>query len=375
MKKIFLILMSVFLLATCQKAPEVTVTGAPDGELDNAAHTFTVTVKSNRPWSASAQQAWVHVSPGSSSSATEAAQVTITVDENRSNDDRSTAVVFTAEDAVTQVMVSQKGRPGMMLPQTSKEFSVEAKGNDITVVVWSNIDYDIAINAEGDWIKLVSTKAMPEHQHTFQIAENGSRHVRKGTIEFNYTKDNLHSTVNVSQDFYPILVDRDTLRASGRGWKAAFETVGANPDDYKISLEDRWLSFDKSEKTSDGTSRFYVDVAPLPEGGEPRESHILVYYKGLAEPDTLLVHQYALVPALSYSTTEMKVGLPEVTGRKANGFVFWGDGTNDYWRQDLQHSYSEEGPHTITMELNAAEKINITAVEHGMTINLKDMRK
>ena len=54
MKKLLLILTSVLLLTMCQKAPELTISGQQDVSINNEAYTFTITVQSNRPWSAKA---------------------------------------------------------------------------------------------------------------------------------------------------------------------------------------------------------------------------------------------------------------------------------------------------------------------------------
>jgi len=374
MKKVLILLLSIFFFATCQKAPEIIVSGEQKVEFDQSTHSFTVTVKSNRAWTATAES-WIHVSPSSIQEPTnKEVTVTISIDENRSYDTRTADVTFTAEEAVRSVTVQQEGRHALMLPSESKQISVAAEGKTVDLVVWSNTDYDIVIPSECDWIKLADSKALPEHHHSFVVAENGSRQTRSGKIEFVNKAENFYAVAEIKQEFHQILVSRDTLRASGRGWSAVFETVGADPDEYLISIEDRWLAMDRTEKV-DGHSRFYMNAQALEEGAEGRNTRVLVFYKDLAEPDTLIVKQYPRMPFMSYTTTEKTVNVPTMDGDKAIAFVSWGDGYNDIWQTGLTHSYETAGTHTIGVEFAGVKRVHIYNPADGMTINMREVRK
>ena len=373
MKKLLLILTSVLLLTMCQKAPELTISGQQDVSINNEAYTFTITVQSNRPWSAKVSEAWTHVNPSSIATETEeGVSVTISIDKNNSFDPRSSVVTFTAEDITKAIKIQQGPKPGMILPQSSSHFDVVAEGRTIDVEVQTNVDYDIIIDS--DWVKLVDSKALPSHHHSFQIVENGTRGKRTAKVDFINKTEGFDATVEIVQDFYTILVS-NTMDVSGRGWKGYFDAVDLDPDNYKIALEDRWLTFDKKERTAEG-SRFFVTAAPLDSEGQPRESRILVYYKQLPVPDTLFVYQHAPLPTVSFTTTDQTVQPPKLGGRYPVAFVFWGDGENDIYSANLTHDYGSAGTvHTVTVELDDVKTFVFNEVKNEMTINMKELRK
>ena len=374
MKKQFLLLLGfILLLSACQKPAMLTISGNQDVNISCEAYKFTVTVQSNRAWTSKAAEAWLHVTPFSVNTPSEdGIQVTISVDENNSYDERSATITFMAEDVAKEIKIKQGSRHALVLPQESRHYNLSAEGKKIDVEVWTNAEYDIIIDA--DWIKRVDSKALPERHHMFQIEENGSRQERVGNIRFVNEAEGIDATVDITQNYYPILVSRDLLNVSGRGWRAVIETVYPTPEDYTIEMEDRWLTLEGSEKKEE-TSCFYVSAAPLAEGAEPRDSRIFVYYKGLKEPDTLMVHQFAPLPILGFSYMEMEVTVPKLDGDKAIGLISWGDGTNDVWKEGLKHKYTSAGPHDVQIELSEVRRAVFSDMKDEMSINLKEMRK
>ena len=373
MKKLILILTSVLLLATCEKAPELIVTGQQEVNIKDEAYIFTVTVQSNRAWSAKSSEVWAHISPSSQATASEEeVQVTISVDRNSSFDERSTVITFTAEDITKEIKIKQGPKPGMILPQSSSHFDVAAEGKSIDVEVQTNVDYEILIDS--DWVKLADSKGLPSHHHTFQVVENGTRGKRTAKIEFVNKAQGFDATVEVVQEFYRILIN-NAMVVSGRGWKGTFEALDLDPDTYRVELEDRWLTFDGKERSAGGT-RFRFTAAPLDADAEERESRILVYYKQLAEPDTLLIHQYAWLPTVTFTTEDQVVQPPKIAGRYPLAFVFWGDGENDLYLANLKHDYGSAGTtHTVTVELDDVKTFVFNEVKNEMTINLEELRK
>lgn len=377
MKKLFSLLACIVLLSTCQKAPEIIVTGQSQVDISDAPYSFTVTVQSNRPWSARCSEPWVIVSPSSVTTASDdPVTVTISVSRNSSYDVRSATVTFFAEEVTSEVKVSQGAKHAMILPAESKYFDVAADGKTIVIEVQANVDYDIEVTEGADWIVPVASKALPVHHHSFQVAENGTRRGRMGSIKFVNQAEKFEANVFVNQEFFPILVSKDTLLASGRGWTVAVETVGAQPEDYRLALEDRWLTLEGSEKGKDGGTRFLVSAAAWnPEEAQPRDSRIFVYYKHLPEPDTVVVHQYSRLPAFIFSSAEQVVKVPELQGNNRDSFVFWGDGTSDLWQAGIEHHYSESGEHKVIVELNGASRVRVTDFKTETRLNLRDLRK
>lgn len=375
MKKILILLLGVLAFASCQKAPEIIISGEQRVVFDRATHSFTVSVTSNRAWVASPAQSWIHVSPSSLKEVSKKpVDVTITIDENNSYDVRTADIIFSADEMTRNLTIEQGSRHAVMLPAESKLVEVAAAGKTLDLEVWANVDYDIIIPADCDWIKLADSKALPTHHHSFIVAENGTRQNRTGHIEFVNEAENFRAVAEIKQGFYEILVSRDTLRTSGRGYVATFETVGPEPEEYLLSIEDRWLALDRTEKV-DGRSRFYLSAQPMEEGASSRVTRVLVFYKNLAEPDTLNVRQYAPMRYVSYTTNEKDVSAPTLDGDRTIAFVSWGDGLYDVWNVTLSHSYASDGPHTIGVEFGGKRRVHMPELQDGMTINMREARK
>ena len=297
------------------------------------------------------------------------------VEENESFDDRTASILFKCAEwklEETVVVTQSAATPVIIIGNSQYEFASE--GGNLSIEVTSNLTLDITIEPECDWIDLVETKAITERTYLFSVGKNHSRHDRNAWIVFRNDKLNHIDTVYVSQSFQPILVPCDTLKTSGRGWTVSFETVNPTPNDYRLSIADRWVSQAGQERSAKGI-RFFISVAALKQHDKARNAQILVYYKDFAEPDTVWVHQYEQFPAFSYTTTARNITVPAVQGENQLGFVYWGDETQEYWQEGLTHTYKKSGVHTVTIEIRSKKHVPITGLEDGMTINLRELRK
>ncbi len=297
------------------------------------------------------------------------------VDENEAFTDRTAKILFKCAEWKLEetVTVTQKAATPVIIIG-SGEYEFEPEGGSLSVEVSSNMTLDVIIEPGCDWIVPVETKAVTERTHLFSVAKNHGRHDRSAWIVFENEEQSRFDTVYVSQSFQPILVPCDTLKASGRGWTVSFETADPTPDDYLLTIADRWISQTGQERSAEG-SRFFLSVDALNKNEIARDARILVYFKDFAEPDTVWVHQYELFPAFSYTTTARNITVPAIEGENQFGFVDWGDRTLELWQEGLTHAYKTSGVHTVTIEIRSKKRVPITGLEDGMTINLRELRK
>lgn len=297
------------------------------------------------------------------------------VDENETFAARSATLVFGShewgvEDKVT--VMQEAAIPTIILG--TGEYQIGPEGGSLDVMLKSNMDLQIEVGPEGcDWIVPVETKAITERTHSFSIAKNDGRSDRSGWISFFNSEEKTADTVYVSQSFMQILVPCDTLWASYRGWTVSFETVDPDPANYRIESDNNWLSLIKQEQLSD-MSRFTVDVQES-DGLTDREGQVLVYYSGYDVPDTVYVHQFERLPMFFFTTNDRNVEVPVVEGRDQCGFVFWGDGTSDFYRVGLSHEFTSNKRHTIMVEIRNKKRVSITNLHDGMTISLRGLRE
>lgn len=140
-------------LSSCEKAPELTLTGPTSFELSADGGSATINFTANRDWRVSCSETWISVSPSSGKAASGTVAVT----------------------------VKQSANTGVLVPKTSYEITSEAQ--TIEVEVQKNINYTVEIEEScKSWIKKVGTKALTSEKISFEITENTSYDARKGTI-------------------------------------------------------------------------------------------------------------------------------------------------------------------------------------------------
>lgn len=168
-------------LFSCQKAPELTITGPTSFELSADGGSATINFTANRDWRVSCSDTWISVSPSSGAASNGSVSVTVRCDANTTYDDRSSTVIISMDGLSQSVTVKQSANPGVLVQKTSYEVSSGAQ--TIEVEVQKNINYTVEIEEScKSWIKKVGTKALTSERITFEIAENTSYDTRKGTI-------------------------------------------------------------------------------------------------------------------------------------------------------------------------------------------------
>lgn len=168
-------------MSSCQKAPELTLTGPTSFELSADGGSATINFAANRDWRVSSSDNWITVSPSSGTAANGTIAVTVKCNANTTYDDRMATVTISMEGLSQSVTVKQSANSGVLVPKTSYEISSGAQ--TIEVEVQKNINYTVEIEEScKSWIKKVGTKALTSEKIVFDISENTSYDARKGTI-------------------------------------------------------------------------------------------------------------------------------------------------------------------------------------------------
>lgn len=334
---------------------------------------FTVEASANVPYTyeiSKAAESWLSM-VGVRSLSTKSWTFSVTA--NTSVNKREGEITFSSSAGKEVVKVYQDGETPTIVVSSSLEELTSGPAS-FSVEVRSNLDVTVDLPSWCDWLQEVKTKTVSTNTYRFSAEKNPTRQVRNAWIAFTNKDWGVSDTVYVMQDLRPIVVSNETLRASGRGWTVSFETAGSDPGSYRLAFAEDWLSRKGQEKLQDG-SRFLVAVAPQPEDAAPRESYVLVYEQGYAEPDTVWVYQFERFPVFSYTTTKRTVTLPTIEEEDQLGFVRWGDDTLEPWQPGLTHNYAKGGQHTVSVEIRNKNRVALVGLENEMTINLRELRK
>lgn len=149
-------------------------------------------VKSSDDWTLSGATDWCTVSPLSGEGG-HTTKLTVTVNENRTNDARTATLTVESGGQTKTLIVEQT--LGMLLQQTSYE--VNPEGEVIPVSVLTTGGYTVTIH--DDWIaQPAKVKAVSEEVENFVIAANYTGKKRTGTVTFTWKK--IEETVTFVQD-------------------------------------------------------------------------------------------------------------------------------------------------------------------------------
>ena len=334
-----------------------------------------VEVKASTPYEYSiAESAKSWITPVRTKSLSET-KLYFNVSENDSVDKRVGNIVFTGPTVREVVNVYQDGETPALIVSSSLEELVPEE-DEFVVEVRSNMDVTMTIPPDCDWLQEVRTKTISTNSFYFSAKKNHGRKARSSWIAFHNDKWGASDTVQVIQNFQPIILPCDTLRAESGEWTVSFETADPDLSAYRLVFSDNWLNVAEAEvEDQEQEKRFFVKAEPITNTVESRLGMVRVFYKDFAEPDTVWVRQYAKLPSFSFTTTANTASVPLIEEDGQVGFVFWGDGSQETWQPGITHIYKSSGIHTVTVEVLIKKNVPVSGLENGMTINLKDLRR
>ena len=189
----FLLALMVATVSACSSddplVPSITVpTGSENCfgkniDFQSTASSKDITFNSNMDWNIVVTQNtdWCKVSPTSGNAGTQ--NVTISVSDNETYDDRSAVLRFCVGDSTKTIIVNQKQLDALTL--TADKFEVPQEGGNIDVEVKSNIDFTFVIPEEfASWIHASSrgSRALTSHHLSFTIDASEEYEKREGQI-------------------------------------------------------------------------------------------------------------------------------------------------------------------------------------------------
>lgn len=148
-------------------------------------------------WSVSASDNWISFSPSSGKAG--AAEVSITLAENTTGDERTGTVTITLSNGKTyDITVTQYF--GNIFDTDATNYSVPAEGGTFTVKVSTNMQYRVSIPSEAaSWLIVADTRAMRNETLTFTIMENTEYAERSATVRLLDADGNSLQSFTVEQ--------------------------------------------------------------------------------------------------------------------------------------------------------------------------------
>ena len=286
MKNIFYALLPLLFFVACTSEEPQTTNPTPDDtptntpsisldqtrlDFDEQADSQTIYFTSAMDWTAELindrADSWCSISATSGKSGN--GQITVSVTENTSTDDRTASIIIKSGPLSRTVRISQKQKDALTV--TTSRFEVESTRGKIYIEVKANIDFEYTINGSAaNWITPIETRAMKTTKLGFNIAENSSFSNREGTITFH--SGNMQEVVTVYQkgNNDVILISQNEFIVSDEGEDIAIE-VTSNLD-VAIEMPDvDWITRNTSRAVS--TNTYYFTIAEN-SAHQQREAYI-----------------------------------------------------------------------------------------------------
>ena len=154
-----------------------------------------VTFTTNRDWSVTFSEPWVHVNPSSGSASDGEITLTVRCDANTTYEDRSATLTLKAEDLTQTFAVNQPANKGILVNQDT--FSMSWQGGTLEVEAQANVEFDVTPNV--NWIHYVQTKALGIRTVVLNIDENQTYNIRSGCVTLKQKNGSLNQTITVRQ--------------------------------------------------------------------------------------------------------------------------------------------------------------------------------
>lgn len=218
------------------------------------------------------------------------AEISISVEDNDSYDERSVAITINAGKTKKTLMVAQKQKNALLISSERRE--VKQEGGTIDVEVEANVEYKAIIADDcQSWIKpaaSTTTRGLKASTISFKIEMNGEREKREGEIYI--TDGTLTETVKVYQYGGDVILLNENEYPVGDKGETIKVELRSNCE-YGITMPD--VSWIKEATMSRGMSShtIYYTISPN-DANESRRAKIIFYNKdNTAIADTLTVIQ------------------------------------------------------------------------------------
>lgn len=183
------------------------------------------------------------------------------VSANEDTEKREGSITITSGSFKETVTVYQEGTVPV-ITLTQNEFVVPSAGDVIAVEVKSNVDVEVELPAETDWLSEDKSRAMSTNTYYFIVAESGEYEQREAEIKFTNKKNELSETVKVVQvQKDAIVVAKNEYEMDVEGGALDFEIL--TNVDVTVSIPDSvadWISHVESRALESKTLHF--DIAP-----------------------------------------------------------------------------------------------------------------
>lgn len=274
-------------MSSCQKAPELTLTGPTNFELSADGGSATINFTANRDWRVNSSDDWITISPSSGAASNGTIAVSVKCNANTTYDDRAATVTISMEGLSQSVTVKQSANPGVLVPKTS--YDVSSVAQTVEVEIQKNINYTVEIEEScKSWIKKVGTKALTSEKIIFEIAENTNYDARKGTITI-IPFTGPEQKVSINQEARPgieVAYSKYTVKPE----ECSLEILVKSNVEFDVITNTGWIHWVQTKALSEKTIVLTIDENKT---FDIREGTIVIKQRNGDLEKTVTIEQYS----------------------------------------------------------------------------------
>jgi hypothetical protein len=222
-----------------------------------------------------------------------------TVKPNSGHDGRSAKIIFkTSDNKSDTLVVTQSQLDAIIL--TNKSVAIESNGATIDVKVMSNVNYEVKIPSDVDWVKVApKTRGLAESTVQLVVSENKTYDSRSANIIFK-SGDNVKDTLSITQaQLNAIIISNKNVDVESGG--GTIDVKVQSNVDYSVEIPSSidWITVaPKSRALTESTVQLIVGE----NSGDDSRSAEIIFKSKDGTKDTLNVTQAASIMVLTVKT-------------------------------------------------------------------------
>ena len=355
-----------------EQAPKIVVDAKSEYTVASAsADPVTFSISSNRPWYIdNDSEEWCSVTPGASATSSLTSDITVTFEDNTSDEPRTATLTVTAEEVEEPVLVKITQNAKSNLEVTSPSGMIDGNGGSVTFTVTSDLPW--TVTSPQTWITFSPSSGEGSKEPVTVTASAGEgTSMRTATVRIETAED--FRSISIIQDG-PVTLDFTETDETARTFAYAGETKTFHIDAsmlWKVSCNDPSVTITPISGTTSGDITVtlpyskYINDKTYTLTLESDDESIEM------EPKTLTIIQKSF--ALPVNTPDLDgftlgiVLMVRFGGKTENnlvgtkGTVTLSDGKVVYWSIDTgwSNGWEQDYSYTTDIDLNALKTLKL----------------
>ena len=230
-------------------------------------------------------------------------------------------------------------------------------GEEIVIELKSNVEYEMVMPQEADWLSEVVTRSMSTYTRRILVAPNDGYDMREADIHFVNENEDIDEVVHIVQ------VQKDAILVAKQSYPVGAEAgqldfvVNTNVD-FEVSVSAGWIR--QAPKTRGLVEVPLSFVYDANTNEESREAVIKLSAEGVEQSITVVQEGEKITSRVSIVHSGLTFTAPLITGTSfTDGIISWGDGSSEEYSEEASHTYQNENTHTVVIESVGAEEITL----------------